>query len=554
MKKPKIVYLGMLVLLLTSCKLNATNNDGDEGEETPTYYKVAFYNDDKTTLLYESKVEEGSSAIYNGTTPTKDSEIEGKYYTFIGWDKSLDNIVVDTNFYATYSENTYQYLCTFNNYDGSFLYSTTVNYGEDVEYFGETPTKKSSDSESYNFIGWDKELTNIKEDTTFTALFAAKKDEYTCTFKNYDETILYTTSVKAGSDVTYVGDTPTRSSDTQYKYTFKGWDKALTDINTDTTFIAQYEQSINTYTCTFYNGDNTILEIYEVEYGKDVTYSGITPTKTDAQYTYTFKGWDKELTNIKEDTNFYPTFDQVVNTFTVKFYLEESLTTLLTTVTDVEYGKEAVYDGVTPTKEEDTNYKYTFSGWSSDVTSVKKNMDVYAIFTKTRTKETQTVTSPTSTKMGYTTVEPISGDTYTTNYTYTAFTDSSDYAYDYLGTLSNKDIYQYYYCQIWEACANLDVNDVDVTTKVMGNDDYYFTDIMFKKYSSFSYSSNFLMGVLEMFRNDNPREFYVQGSFYATNTDIFIVINSDYLLASKRNNYFSQIDTYLGEIDTVTSG
>ena len=57
-------------------------------------YKVTFqnYNGSK---LYEAKVAEGDTAIYNGPTPTKSSTQSGDYittYTFSGWSPSITNV------------------------------------------------------------------------------------------------------------------------------------------------------------------------------------------------------------------------------------------------------------------------------------------------------------------------------------------------------------------------------------------------------------------------------------------------------------------------------
>ena len=558
MKLKNIFVLSLVVVTLSSCSLlGGTNNNDDSNKEEveKVKYTVSFYNDDKVTLLYEAKVNEGEDAIYNGTTPTKVSTDPSKYYTFSGWDKALTNILSDTSFYATYKETIYEYKCTFNNYDNSLLYETYVEYGKDVTYIGETPTKLGEEGEIYTFTGWDKALTSIKEDTVFTAEFSKQKEEYDVKFLNYDLTELYKTTVKHGSDVTYLGETPTKPKTEEFNYTFKGWDKPLTNIVSDTKFIAQYTEATNVYTCNFYNGDNSLLKSYSVKYNENVVYDGATPTKVSEGHNYTFKEWDKSLNNIKEDTNFYPTFNDVLDTYTVNFYSDDTKTTLLYTATDVTYGTEAVYAGETPTKTSDEYFSYTFSGWSEDITSITKNTDVYAEFSKTRIKESKTVTTPTSTTMGYTLVEPISGNPYKEDFTYTPLKDSSSYAYDYLGTLSDKDVYQGYYCQIWEKVAQLDASSKNITTTAsVGGQTYYtFGSVKYKLFNSFNYTTSFLMGVLEMFRNDNPREYYVMGNILYSSTSVNFVISDEYLSASSRSTAFTTIDTYVSSVESLLS-
>lgn len=60
--------------------------------------------DDSGNTLYTTYIKSGTSAVYNGSTPTKPSTAEYSY-TFSGWDKSLDNITGDTTIKALFSEN-----------------------------------------------------------------------------------------------------------------------------------------------------------------------------------------------------------------------------------------------------------------------------------------------------------------------------------------------------------------------------------------------------------------------------------------------------------------
>ena len=57
-----------------------------------------------------------------------------------------------------------------------------------------------------------------------------------------------------------------------------------------------------TYHVVFQNYDGTLLEEKDVLKGSEATYSGQTPVKPeDDEFTYEFKGWDKDLKNIQSD-------------------------------------------------------------------------------------------------------------------------------------------------------------------------------------------------------------------------------------------------------------
>lgn len=76
-----------------------------------------------------------------------------------------DNTPKNTNKEPVYYE------VVFLNDDESFLFKDTVLEGNDAHYGGETPTKEEDDEFTYEFNGWDKELTNITSNVTTKATF-----------------------------------------------------------------------------------------------------------------------------------------------------------------------------------------------------------------------------------------------------------------------------------------------------------------------------------------------------------------------------------------------
>jgi len=341
MLKRKMMFLSTILLAVSLCSCNltpdssnqpntgnassstsATNNNhssdsssakisiSSSSQPEDTYFNVTFLDYD-SSFLYKGQVKKGEDAVYKGAIPAREDS-ETCSYSFTGWNKSLKNIQEDTYFIARYSETYNNLTVTFVNYDNTVLATASVKYGGTAVYpIKFLPTRASTDQYRYTFSGWDKPLTNITANTTFTAQYTSSFNQVTATFVNYDGTKLFTASVNYGSTVIYSGIAPTREKTAQYTFTFKGWDKPLTNITSNTTFTAQYISTVNQYTVTFLNYDGIKLDTCTVDYNGTATYSGETPTRPDSNsLSYTFKGWNKTLTNIQSSFSTTATYNQ----------------------------------------------------------------------------------------------------------------------------------------------------------------------------------------------------------------------------------------------------
>jgi hypothetical protein len=213
-----------------------------------------------------------------------------------------------------------------------------------------------------------------------TAVFKDTLKQFTVTFNNYDGKMLYRAVVDAGSNVTYLGSTPTKAGTESLDYTFTGWDKELTNILADTVITAQFESAPKTLYVSFKNDDGTLLKTETVKYGEAVAYTGATPTKErTAQYTYSFAGWDKTLSNITVDCERWATYSEKVNQYTVTFKNYDGSELKKYTVA---YGSAVIFDGTTPVKPADDDSGYAFVGWDAETSFITSDVVATAKFQK----------------------------------------------------------------------------------------------------------------------------------------------------------------------------
>lgn len=142
-----------------------------------------------------------------------------------------------------------------------------------------------------------------------TVTYDAIVPSYTVTFEGDDGTILCTQAVRQGSnakDPVAAGDisTPTKAPTTDYTYTFIGWSPSLENVTTDRTVTAAFNQTVRTYTVTYYNGLQ-VLEAHQVEAHDSCSYEGADLVDPDGKI---WLGFDREATNVVSDMDINAVF------------------------------------------------------------------------------------------------------------------------------------------------------------------------------------------------------------------------------------------------------
>jgi hypothetical protein len=164
--------------------------------------------------------------VLDGQSAGLSNNIEVAGYRFIRWDRDYTNITQDCTIRAVLEPITTSHNVTFI-IDGSSYVVSVQNGGTAVP-----PFYPQVDGRGNKFLGWDQNLNNITADITVNAVYEKK---FTVTF--LIDTQSTQVVVEAGATVTPPYAPPTNI----YGQTFKGWDRPLTNIQSDVTITAVYQ-------------------------------------------------------------------------------------------------------------------------------------------------------------------------------------------------------------------------------------------------------------------------------------------------------------------------
>ena len=188
------------------------------------------------------------------------------------------------------------------------------------------------------------------------------ESSYTLTLK-YEDGIEYKTEELSSEDEIQLDNLVKEG------YRFLGWFngdvkvESPISISSDTILIAKFEKIIE-YTYKFIVDEEVIKEETK-EVGSNIEYPA-DPYKEG----FTFIGWDKDDTELKEDITFTAIFEEVIKEFTYKFVVDGEVIKEETK----EEGSAIVYPSK-PYKE-----GFRFIGWDKDDTELKEDITFTAIF------------------------------------------------------------------------------------------------------------------------------------------------------------------------------
>ena len=182
-------------------------------------------------------------------------------------------------------------------------------------------------------------------DVTVTALF--KPIIFTITWKNDDDSVIDTTSVEYGTVPTHAD--ATKAATAEYTYSFAGWTPEVVAVTGEATYKAMFNATKNSYTITWLNDDDSVIDTTTVEYGTIPTHANASKAAT-AEYTYSFAGWMPEIVVVTGEVTYKATFTAIPVFGTPTFILphdikaieESAFESLPMTIVDIPNGCESI--------------------------------------------------------------------------------------------------------------------------------------------------------------------------------------------------------------------
>ena len=369
MKKTLFLILGsVFTLTLSSC--GGTNPS--ESSAKPQKVYITWKDYDGTPLLNDI-YDYGEMPSYKGVTPTRAKDAQFTY-TFSGWSPEIVPATKDESYVAQYSTVTNRYSITWTNYDGTILSNETYEYGEMPDYKGKTPTRTKDVQYTYSFSGWSPSISKVTGDATYKANYSKELNKYVVSWRNFDGSLLFDETYEYGAIPSFKEEPPFKPRDEQYTYSFSGWSPSITKVVCDTSYTAQFSETINTYEITWANYNGDILSVETYEYGQLPSYKGDTPTRPKDDHYYFFDGWTDTVVSVTCN-----------KTYTAKYVYGYLITwqnyngdVLETDI--VKKGDTPVYAGSIPEKPVDNTYYYNFSKWSPEITAASSDTTYTATF------------------------------------------------------------------------------------------------------------------------------------------------------------------------------
>ena len=220
------------------------------------------------------------------------------------------------------TKRTKKHIVVFQDEEGNVLKTSFVSH-EEAALPPEMPAKKSESAHhEIKFQGWDKDISNVKENLIVKAVYKEVPKEYLIMYFYENGKMLGTETIPYGQAATQPYH-PQKPQTEEHYYVFKGWNTNLSHIEKDTMAKAVFEERQRSFAVRFFQEDGTLLKEETVLYGQSAQEPQKPIKQPDAVYHYTFEGWDKAFDDIKENTEIHAVFSSAYNEYKVRIYEQQ---------------------------------------------------------------------------------------------------------------------------------------------------------------------------------------------------------------------------------------
>lgn len=271
--------------------------------KTPNEYTITWKADGNVVL--EETLAYGSDIKNVPVVPAKKGHT-GKWGTFPSTMPST-NVTVE----AVYTPNDY----TITWVVGENVYPTLFTYGTMPVFTGIT-SKPSTATTDFAFTGWDKDITLVEGDTTYTAQYAESARKYTVTWQYENGAVIDTDTVENGAAITFIPVIAEKEGhDAKY---------VIPDVmpTENITIVVTYEAK--SYTVTWSTPSGVIEETWK--YGETPVYDtekyGVPEKAVTPEKQYTFLTWSPTVSSVRDDVTYTAIFSETARKYTVVWYVD----------------------------------------------------------------------------------------------------------------------------------------------------------------------------------------------------------------------------------------
>ncbi|MBR6911632.1 MAG: hypothetical protein IKN41_07240, partial [Candidatus Methanomethylophilaceae archaeon] len=219
-------------------------------------------------------------------------------------------------------------------------------------------------------------------------------------WKNGDTVLQTDNDVPYGTTPFYHGVVPTKDATAQFTYTFTGWDPAITPLDSDRVYTAQFSSTVNTYTVTFQTSDMFTLSHdgpLTVEYGTEFHLKlemsdGYKKSLESSIVSKTVGGVTSEISRIPgepdefvftvEGETYISVSEPDLDTFVIVWKYWDAIDHLVTYEGVGTYGILPDAPSITQVFS-DVQNTYSFTGWSPAVVAADDDAEYTAQYSQT---------------------------------------------------------------------------------------------------------------------------------------------------------------------------